>query len=708
MKARIEQLALKFRVPSGAPRVAAQIPSLERALNARLADEIARQLDAIDDGGEEVLVVREATAHVTLRLGENSREPASVDRVSQAARNAVIALLARPGDDEDHVRRFPSDAAFAGTFVVELLDGTAWDRWYFEGFRRFRRAGAGATLVALLADVDTDVMALFAWLETRGRLAETLQLIGPAAARALASVAPPVKDAQLPPDLAPLSAAAFAITAALGVRVPLERQPVLLAEFFRLEPSRPVWIERRALTEWVWRFSQWIVAREFTGSAARSDNAAPLAPLISLLSGQLDWLDGAWLVTQAEMLVQISPESRTMHSRVATLNQILPRHAGHFRRLEELISRGALRLDLRSEPHDQLVLRLAAALTESKDSSISTPDHGLLALLDSLITPAKKLYVDEQLLLANRHPISGNSSRAASSQQSENLELALNVARQHGPHAVALMRALIGPLEADDSARSPYVGLYLLARPISDLRLERLAKRAGVPWAPLLAALAVKLLGATQPFDEATRLWLNAENSDTDALDENSLRSLQKLVLQSLADQRLFSADEVMESRFDWRDESFEALSNASGTCWPFVSRAGAASAEALLAEWRDAMPQEPAPLEGIRSPTADLEGLSAAPALPAAIEVHVTSIAASVLHAMSRWLPGLSGSSMPFLVRNSLARSGSVSVTDEDLLVVLDHAPLDIVLEMAGCFAPLGTVSWLGRGVRFSFAARE
>jgi len=165
MKARVEELVLRYRLPRDAPRLHAQLPSIERALHSRLADEIASQLEAIDEGSEEVIVVREATAHVTLRIGEHARDAAALERVAQAARETVVALLARPADDDEQVRRFPSDAAYAGSFIVELLGGTAWDRWYFDSFSRFRRADARTTVVALLAGADTECMALFAWLE---------------------------------------------------------------------------------------------------------------------------------------------------------------------------------------------------------------------------------------------------------------------------------------------------------------------------------------------------------------------------------------------------------------------------------------------------------------------------------------------------------------------------------------------------------------
>src|SRR5437764_5135312 len=284
MKARVEELTLRFRLPRDAPRLNAQLPSIERALHTRLADEIAAQLEAIDEGSDEVIVVREATAHVTLRIGEHARDAAALESVSHAARDAVVALLARPADDDEQVRRFPSDAAYIGSFVLELLDGTAWDRWYFDGFTRFRRGEQGATIAALLADADTECMALFAWLEQRGRLADVLQLIGPSAARALASASPHSEATSVPPaDLQPLAAAAFAIADSLGVRIAETDRAELLRRYHRHESARPVWTDRRALTEWTWRFTRWLMSHAASAAPMATTSAAPPPALVSLL-----------------------------------------------------------------------------------------------------------------------------------------------------------------------------------------------------------------------------------------------------------------------------------------------------------------------------------------------------------------------------------------------------------------------------------------
>jgi hypothetical protein len=246
--------------------------------------------------------------------------------------------------------------------------------------------------------------------------------------------------------------------------------------------------------------------------------------------------------------------------------------------------------------------------------------------------------------------------------------------------------------------------MFLLTRPIVDLRLDRLAERAGVPLPPLLAALAMKLLGATMPFDEPLHTWFGAPDVELAQLDVRALHTLQRLLFEALAGQRQLPSDVAALTSFDWRGESFVAVADASGTCWPLVAPERDDAAAELLAAWRAAMGNDSALVDSARVPTADLEALPATPELSPTVDVYVASVATGVMRALSRWLPGLGGSSVPFLVRNCIARGGTVSVTDDEISIVLDRGPLDVVLEMAGCFAPMTSATWLGRGVRFSF----
>jgi hypothetical protein len=73
-------------------------------------------------------------------------------------------------------------------------------------------------------------------------------------------------------------------------------------------------------------------------------------------------------------------------------------------------------------------------------------------------------------------------------------------------------------------------------------------------------------------------------------------------------------------------------------------------------------------------------------------------------LRAFSRWLPGLSGSSAPFLLDKIVRRPGRVRWGEGAVEVALAPGPLDVVVEMSGALQPLSGTAWLGpRRVTFT-----
>jgi hypothetical protein len=113
------------------------------------------------------------------------------------------------------------------------------------------------------------------------------------------------------------------------------------------------------------------------------------------------------------------------------------------------------------------------------------------------------------------------------------------------------------------------------------------------------------------------------------------------------------------------------------------------------LAMLRDALVQVLVDQRCLDTPPAD--ALEAAP---------IAAIAWLVIRAWSRWLPGLSTASVPFLLGKGLTRWARVATTAATIDVALDPKPLDVVLQMAGYLRPLDTVAWLN-GRRLVFSVR-
>jgi hypothetical protein len=82
--------------------------------------------------------------------------------------------------------------------------------------------------------------------------------------------------------------------------------------------------------------------------------------------------------------------------------------------------------------------------------------------------------------------------------------------------------------------------------------------------------------------------------------------------------------------------------------------------------------------------------------------------VAALVLRAWGRWLPGLGASSASYLLDQFVRRKGAVAVSEHTIDVRLERAPLDQILRMAGYLADAPAAAWLGgRVVRFHTGSR-
>jgi hypothetical protein len=178
-------------------------------------------------------------------------------------------------------------------------------------------------------------------------------------------------------------------------------------------------------------------------------------------------------------------------------------------------------------------------------------------------------------------------------------------------------------------------GLFLLVRGLQDVRLAAAVRQSGCTLQPVLASLAIALAGEDawhgDSFDEGAALWAGIQPQDA----REHIAALASMPLPEMAS---------------------ELTSNIEGQ--------------------RLVDPVEQAKWE-------------AGPELPAA----VLQVATLALHAWARWLPGLSGSSMPYLLRNFVRRGGSLHVDRDAIEVRLDPAPLDSILRMSGYLADLAPV---------------
>ena len=150
---------------------------LDRIAGDGLLDRLAVDLDRWFDD-ETVYVVRRARASQVLdgRFGDDG--PLTRAWAAGLAR-AIAEAATRAGGDGDVVT-FDSTPAFIAAFVGDLIDGRAWERWYYGPFRSYRDRPPPDAARAVLTDHRSELIEVLAYLERSGRLEALLDVVDPA------------------------------------------------------------------------------------------------------------------------------------------------------------------------------------------------------------------------------------------------------------------------------------------------------------------------------------------------------------------------------------------------------------------------------------------------------------------------------------------------------------------------------------------------
>lgn len=654
MLGRVGALHLHYRTPRRGSLVTAQLPSLDRAVHARLAEALDQRLSEIFDADLAVVVIRDLTAAVTLRPSDLSLDARVVDKIAHASAGAVTRVVTGE-PSPDAIVRFADQAEFIGSFIVDVLHGAAWDRWYYGAFRAYRGADAKASIHAVLAAHGAEAGRVLAWLARRGHLEAVIDLVGPASVHRLVTTGSDgAGEPLVPNDVAPLADAALQILDALGWCVEAGARLALVSRYLAREPIPPSWTDRRSLSAWVLEFVRVTAASLVAPDATTVEQATNAVN--ALLHDVLDWLDVEWLAPRVVELRAATGQPRGVRERPAT-RVLTPRQERALEHARGLVLAGRLVFD-RGESRDRMIVRLVAAMAEAEQEA-AVPDRTLLTAVERIVDAWRELIAgahDARSWSAAIDPRPYAQS-APPTTRDRVLARTIESVRTAGPAATELLRTLLRTTaEADDAGEATSgAGLYLLTRALLDVKLPAIAVATGVPLSPVLGAMAMRWLGLSAPFDGPTTEWVGARHVDFAALDRPDARlgDLHDALLDLLVDRRLL-------------DEETAADDIA-----------------------RDVAPFAPPP------------------ECPTAIAPVIERIAALLMRAWASWLPGVARSSTSFLVQNCLQRSGRVRVWPTAIDVQLDSAPLDAVVQMAGYFSPIEVVPWLG-GRRITFAVRR
>ncbi|MBI3273445.1 MAG: hypothetical protein HYZ53_30960 [Planctomycetes bacterium] len=187
---------------------------LKRALD-RAAERLAAELEPALGGllvpGEELVLVRRVEVDLALATecavgrGPDGGAPAArawADAVSQglarSLQDPACARFATASPEGPPVVRFPTPSHFVAAFLAELLDGRAWDRWYFRCYEALRALPPGAGALAALTRCAADLGDILLAFRDQGEMDALVRLLGEEGCGRLLSAAAEAAERQGP------------------------------------------------------------------------------------------------------------------------------------------------------------------------------------------------------------------------------------------------------------------------------------------------------------------------------------------------------------------------------------------------------------------------------------------------------------------------------------------------------------------------------
>jgi len=638
--------------------------SLERVSRERIAEVCDRTFEETFQNDPSVFVVRSVHAKVAVLASHATLESRLAEQLGARLCASVVRVIAGPSNHENVVR-FENQAEFVSSFLADYVAGTAWDHWYHGAFCPYRSLPTEQAVLSILIENLDYLGEILHRLTRANALSAVLAALGTDGQRRLWLRVATRSSGQLSEDAVRIFVqTAFHLIDSLSLWVssrPSEQDTC--RDYLLSQPASPQWTTPSSLASAVLDVLRFLTHQ---GLLLVPHSFAPdqIDKLNAALNDSCDWLDRSHLKNSfLALLAPVTPQS-SMRASTLRPSLLTPAQVQLLRSLLLSIRERFCALDpVDRKPHAHL-LRLLAALAAAEPSVNLAHLPVLESIVETWLALRERGQSDADLLALRRgqpDSLLGPVSPAEKNHLRPHLHSVANA----GESAIALLEELLTQYPAKTSSaaldhfNSNCAGLFLLVRTVQDLRLAALFKEAGFPSVePLLVALSLRIAGTSAlqdgALDPCVALWsgIGAEGF------ANLLPRLRTLVL-------------------DCFRQNLSELIAAQGLIDPISPH------EFAL---------QPLSLE-----------------LPPEISSVIEFTAACLLHAWARWLPGLSGSSVGFLLDKFISRTGALYLYADRIDVTLSPGPLDAILKMAGYLSDSPTIPWLGnRFVRFCATSQE
>lgn len=637
--------------------------SLERVARERIEEVCDRAFEETFQNDPTVFVVRSVHARVAVLATQATLESRLAEQLGARLCASVVRVIAGASNNENVVR-FENQAEFVSGFLSDLVAGTAWAHWYHGAFRIHRDLPTDQTVLAVLFENLDCLGEILNRLTIANALVAVLKALGPEGQRRLwlrvATQSPgqPSEDA-----IRIFVQTAFHLIDSLSLwAASRPSEEGLFRDYLLSQPASPQWTDPSSLASAVVEVLRFL-SRQGWISAPHTFRSDELVRLDAAINASCDWLDRSFLKNSFLML--LSPDSSENLVRSFTLRPSLLTPA-QLRLLHSLLSviRDRLcQLDPTDGNSHSHLLRILASLAAAEPSANLSHIPVLESIVETWLLLRNSATRDSDLLNLRYGQIESLLGSVPAAEKNRLRPHFQSVANAGEP-AIAIILELLSQYSvkprgsALEQFDSNCAGLFLLVRTVQDLRLATLLNEAGFPsLEPLLVALSLRIAGP---------LAVEAGNLDAGAAVWSGIVAEEFPTFLP----RLATLDAY---RFH---HNLSELIAAQRLIDPIPSQEFADQPSSVV---------------------------SVSPEISSLLDF----TAASLLHTWARWLPGLSSSSIGFLLEKFVRRAGTLYLYPDRIDVSLSSGPLDAILRMAGYLSDSPTIPWLGnRFVRFRAAS--
>jgi hypothetical protein len=768
-------------VASRLDRIAAEM--LPEALASRLAQ-------ALDDV-EPVYILRQVKTRPLLQVSHEVPDSSLARRWAGYLTASIVRLVHQSGQEGADWVRFDSQAEYIARFISDLLAERDGRFWFYFPLAPYRTADMGATIRRLLLDNTALLPQILTCLHRQKTLDTVLARLDHDTLLSLWSA----DLAETTASLRPLFVQALQLVDILNLWQTAQPATIetLFNQYLATSPTPADWQDRRSLARAVLAILRYLAnfgyldltrLAEFGETTALKEDihlieasedidlaeASSVQPL-SMQLREWDWLDVDWLIqAMPEYLHQPAVKQPAAKQPEGEL-PVRPSGFGPTPRQKTLlddllaaVSREPLSLDRHQPDSAANALRLYGLLVEY------APQWAEVSVAKDTI---RRLLHAWRWLLQNDRPLPAwtalhkgdvpGAIRTLPPGDRPAAALAFRRVLDLGETAVTILEQF-GITTAQPGQRNPAAkqavtavdttaaGLFLLLRPVLDVRLDGLAARisyppAGglAPHAALLLALALRWAGADGrqegQIDPGLGLLAGQEQppaGDTlltqwATLTQPDHARFQAALLPLLAGQRLFNGDTLFLYQTELAGIGPALVAGAGSDRLWLLAQAQpgtdiAPTVDAWVEAWQAATGVAPSivttePLLAALAERADVQpaagdayqrGEAALVADFAALapgclgmpdaDLTVGLTAVALMRLWARWLRQFAASSTPYLLSNLIHRPGTLLISRDEIVVEMETRPLDMVLHMAGYLDPIEGVPWLEpQRVRFT-----